>query len=105
MITRGLKKLIIDRLKADGGWVHSGTLERMGWNNPRNGVPYKPSTVSRILRLLAEHVPGEQPVLLVRYEPTAEYCFNEGSVPPKQVVLIRHPRTGELMTTEEYARL
>ena len=83
MKIRGLRGLIVERLKREVGWVHSGTLERMEWKNPRTGAHYKPSTVSRTLRMLAEHVSGEKPLLLVRYEPTAEYCFNEGSMPKR----------------------
>ena len=80
---RGLKKLLVDFLKGHGDWVHSGALEQRHWLNPKTGVRYKPSTASRMLRELAEHAPGEQPILLVRHEPTAEYCFNTGLVPKK----------------------
>ncbi len=79
MTHRGLKKLLVDFLKADGGWVHSGALERRYWVNPKNGRQYKPSTMSRRLRELAEDA-----ILFTKEEHGVWYRFNLESLPKKQ---------------------
>lgn len=67
-----LKDQLLAEIKQEKGWVHSGVLERRQWTNKKTGVPYKPGTVGRCLRLLEEEAS-----IAVRYNPCAEYRFIE----------------------------
>jgi capsular polysaccharide biosynthesis protein len=48
-----LKTQLIDMMKHEDSWVHGGQLERMEFKHPNGGF-YKPSTVSRQMRILVE---------------------------------------------------
>lgn len=77
---RGLAKQLVDYLKADGGWIASGALETKPWF-AKKGTRYKPSTVGRTLRALAE---GENNVLEARGN-SVEYRYRTESEPKPKV--------------------
>ena len=48
-----LRAQILNRLKEERDYVHSGSLERMEFPHDKKGK-YKPSTVARVLREITE---------------------------------------------------
>lgn len=80
--------------------VSSGELQRLIWKN-ENGTMATPRSIVRRLQELVN-----DGVLVVEHKKKhAWYSWGNPAPKPKPVAYVRHPLTGERITTEELARL
>lgn len=91
---------LIAYLKSSPEPIASAELQRIPFKN-RNGSMASPKAISRRLQELAE----DNTIFVELRGKNAYYSFNPASEPVKPVFYVRHPRTGERMTIEEFRKL
>lgn len=80
--------------------IASGELQRLTWRN-RNGTLAVPRSVVRRLEELVE----DGTLTVEIKDRHAHYCYGNPPPKPKAVFYVRHPVTGEKITTEELAMI
>jgi hypothetical protein len=93
---------LIDFLRANPSKYASAELQRMTWAN-KNGTTATPRSIVRRL----EENAGPDGILEVSYDEhgNAWYEVKQEHVKKEIMEYVRHPLTGERITTQEYALL
>ena len=99
---RSVSQQLIDFLKANPSVFSSGDLQRREWRN-KNGTLATPRSIVR--RLEENAIEGG--VLQVSYDAHggAQYQIKDKYKKKEIIDYVRHPFTGKMITTKEYALL